>query len=171
LTGASAFGMYNGIGPISTNLTLDASVTHEKCDALGEAIAIPSGGTTPYTYAWSTGASGAQVTNLASGSYTVTVSDANGLNQSLTLQINGQTPIYDANGNLLCGNLCPDYLAPSGVTGTGLYSADNTLDSDATILTGNTIQYKAGQAIKLDEGFTVQPNAEFSAEIEDCNEN
>jgi len=87
ITGASAFGMYNGIGPSGGNLTLDASVTHEKCDALGEAIAIPSGGMLPYTYTWSTGANGAQVSNLTSGSYTVTVSDANGLNQSLTLQI------------------------------------------------------------------------------------
>lgn len=171
VTGATAFGMSNGIGPSSSNLLLNASVTHEQCNGPGGAIVIPSGGTEPYTYAWSTGADSPQVTNLASGTYTVTVTDANGINQSLTLQINGQTPIYDASGNLLCGNLCPVFLAPSGFTTTGLYSADHSIDADATVPTGNNTEYTAGQVIKLDQGFTVQPNAEFSAEIEDCNEN
>jgi len=160
--------MYSGAGASSSNLLLDASVTHEQCNGLGGAIAIPSGGTSPYTYAWSTGANTVQVGNLASGTYTVTVTDANGLNQSLTLQINGQTPIYDANGNLLCGNLCPEYLAPSGVTGSGLYNASNALNSDAIIPADNTAAYKAGQTIQLKSGFKVQPNAEFSAEIQDC---
>jgi len=168
ITGATAFGMYSGTGANSSNLILDASVTHEQCNGLGGAIAIPSGGTSPYTYAWSTGASTVQVNNLTSGIYTVTVTDDNGLNQSLSLQINGQSPIYDANGNLLCGNLCPEYLAPNGITGSGLYSANNTLNSDATIPPDNTTEYKAGQTILLKSGFEVPSNAEFSAEIEDC---
>ena len=171
ITGASAFGMYNGIGPISTNLTLNASVTHEQCNGLGSAIAIPSGGASPYTYAWSTGASSPQVNNLASGAYTITVTDDNGISQHLNLRINGQTPIYDTNGNLLCGNICPEYLAPSGITGSGLYGASNALNSDAIIPAGNTAQYKAGQVIELKSGFEVQSDAGFSAEIEDCNGN
>jgi len=113
-------------------------------------MSIPSGGIPPYTYAWSTGASSSQVSNLASGTYTVTVTDDNGVNQSLS------------------GNLCPEYLAPSGITGNGLYNASNTLNTDATIPAGNTAEYKAGQTIQLKSGFKVQPNAEFSAEIEDC---
>jgi len=168
LTGASAFGMYNGFSPSSNNIFLDAAVTHEQCNGLGEALVIPSGGIPPYTYLWSNGANNDEVSNLASGTYIVTVTDSNGLNQSLTLQINGQPPIYDANGNLLCGNLCPEYLAPSGITGNGLYSASNALNSDAIIPVGNTAQYKAGQIIELKSGFKVQPDAEFSAEIEDC---
>jgi len=168
VTGATAFGMYNGFAPNSSNIFLDAAVTHEQCNGLGKALIIPSGGTPPYAYVWNNGANTAQVNDLTSGTYTVVVIDSNGLNQSLTLRINGQTPIYDVNGNLLCGNLCPEYLAPSGITGNGLYSANNALNSDAIIPVGNTAQYKAGQIIELKPGFKVQPDAGFSAEIEDC---
>ncbi|MCE7996919.1 MAG: hypothetical protein HEP71_33465 [Roseivirga sp.] len=44
----------------------------------GAASATGTGGTTPYTYLWSTGATNASITNLPAGTYTVTVTDANG---------------------------------------------------------------------------------------------
>lgn len=53
-----------------------------------------SGGTTPYTFAWSTGANTAGITGLGTGSYTVTVTDARGCSRSLNAQIviNDQNP-------------------------------------------------------------------------------
>lgn len=45
--------------------------------ANGSATAQGAGGTAPYTYLWQNGAVTAAVTGLASGSYTVTVTDAN----------------------------------------------------------------------------------------------
>ena len=44
----------------------------------GTATATASGGTSPYRFSWSTGASTAAITGLAAGVYTVTVEDANG---------------------------------------------------------------------------------------------
>ncbi|MDQ3108977.1 MAG: gliding motility-associated C-terminal domain-containing protein, partial [Bacteroidota bacterium] len=45
----------------------------------GLMTAIPSGGTLPYTYSWNpTGQTTATATNLCSGIYTITISDANG---------------------------------------------------------------------------------------------
>ena len=44
----------------------------------GQAAAIASGGTPPYTYLWNTGHSGAHITGLSAGKYFVTVSDSRG---------------------------------------------------------------------------------------------
>jgi len=72
---------------------------HEQCSMLGKATVETYGGTPPYFYSWSTGANTAEVENLPSGTYTVVVSDVAGNSESLTVQINGQIPIYDNNGN------------------------------------------------------------------------
>ncbi len=44
----------------------------------GKVTAVPFGGIPPYTYHWSNGATTAQITGLPEGTYTVTVTDANG---------------------------------------------------------------------------------------------
>jgi SdrD B-like domain/SprB repeat/Secretion system C-terminal sorting domain len=44
----------------------------------GNASAVPAGGVAPYTYMWSNGANTAQINNLTSGTYTVTVTDSRG---------------------------------------------------------------------------------------------
>jgi gliding motility-associated-like protein len=46
-----------------------------------------SGGIQPYTYAWSNGMSGAIISNLCDGTYTVTVTDANGCTTQATYTI------------------------------------------------------------------------------------
>ncbi|MCO5726095.1 SprB repeat-containing protein, partial [Robiginitalea marina] len=44
----------------------------------GSASVAPTGGTPDYTYLWSNGATGATATGLSAGTYSVTVTDANG---------------------------------------------------------------------------------------------
>lgn len=55
------------------------SVTAVNCNggANGSINIAPTGGTTPYTFAWSNGATSQNITNIRAGSYTVTVTDAN----------------------------------------------------------------------------------------------
>ena len=54
-----------------------ASTTNVNCGGVnnGSATVYATGGTTPYSYLWSNGMTGSAVTNLASGTYTVTVTD------------------------------------------------------------------------------------------------
>ncbi len=77
----------NGCGPFAEPITLtqpDAIVVdgqisqHVSCTGGndGSVTAVVSGGTTPYTYAWSNSATTSSVSGLTAGNYTVTVTDA-----------------------------------------------------------------------------------------------
>ncbi len=63
-------------------LNANATATDQSCFNTidGTATATPTGGTTPYNFAWSNGASTSSLTGLAAGTYTVTVTDANNCN-------------------------------------------------------------------------------------------
>ncbi|WP_161622665.1 T9SS type B sorting domain-containing protein [Cesiribacter andamanensis] len=69
--------------------SLSAVVTDAACNgaASGALVLTVSGGTAPYTYLWSNGATSKDLENLLAGSYTVTATDANGcsLQQSFTI--------------------------------------------------------------------------------------
>lgn len=56
------------------------------CD--GTATITPSGGTGPYNFAWSNGATTATATNLCAGVYTVAITDAAGCTENVTVTIN-----------------------------------------------------------------------------------
>lgn len=59
----------------------------------GFATINASGGTTPYSYAWSNGSSGMTTTGLAAGSYNVVVTDFRGCSITRTATINQPFPI------------------------------------------------------------------------------
>jgi hypothetical protein len=63
-----------------TELDINAAGFSATCYGVcnGQGNVIPSGGTTPYQYSWSNGATTATVNNLCVGTYTVTVTDAHG---------------------------------------------------------------------------------------------
>ncbi len=55
----------------------------------GQATAgTPSSGSSPFTYAWNNGQTGATATGLSSGNYAVTVTDANGCTSSQVVSVN-----------------------------------------------------------------------------------
>lgn len=52
---------------------------------------------------------------------------------------------------------------------SGVYQASNQINSTGTIPDSSSVNFKAGQLIRLRRGFSAEMNADFSAEIEDCN--
>ncbi|MGQ3014646.1 MAG: SprB repeat-containing protein, partial [Flavobacteriales bacterium] len=76
-------------------LTASASVSSDyngqdiSCNGAsdGSALALATGGTASYVYAWSSGAAQASATGLAAGTYTVQVTDANGCIANTTVTL------------------------------------------------------------------------------------
>ena len=78
----------------ASSLGLTITPTHGSClSPLGSAIANATGGTAPYTYMWSNGASTSSALALNPGNYSVEVTDANGCTLSESVQIMGSTTI------------------------------------------------------------------------------
>jgi hypothetical protein len=75
--------------PTMLSLALPATID-ASCDAScdGQAVAMPIGGSFPYTYSWTGGSTKSTATNLCSGSNTITVTDANGCKASQSFSIN-----------------------------------------------------------------------------------
>ncbi len=64
---------------VTENVFVQATVTHPTCgNADGAISAVASGNAPPYQFTWSNGSTGPNLTNLATGTYTVTATDANG---------------------------------------------------------------------------------------------
>jgi gliding motility-associated-like protein len=90
----------------------------------GTASSTASGGTAPYTYTWMPGSiTGQNISNLAAGTYTITVADFNGCTATNSVTVTQPTAIALTTGstNSTCGN--PNGSANVSATGgTGAYT-------------------------------------------------
>ena len=70
----------NTVAFVLDNLELTGTVTNVLCklENTGEIDITPSGGAPPYTFSWSNSTTSEDLNGLVSGTYTVTVTDANG---------------------------------------------------------------------------------------------
>jgi gliding motility-associated-like protein len=76
-------------------LIFSGSSTNVSCNggSNGTASLSPSGGTPPYSYSWSNGPTSQNVTGLSAGSYTATITDANGCVEDTSFIISQPPPI------------------------------------------------------------------------------
>ena len=99
------------------------SVCLPNCN--GTATANPTGGTSPYTYAWSTGATTKKILYLCAGTYTVTVTDKNGCTTVCQTTIVGNccniSLVPSSSENTNCAPQCNGTLGVSASGGSGSY--------------------------------------------------
>jgi len=80
-------------------ITIGKNTVAATCgSANGSATAVPNGGTAPYAFSWSNGASTGSVSNIASGNYQVTVTDAMGCTATRNINVpNSSGPVISIN--------------------------------------------------------------------------
>ncbi len=103
----------------------------------GSGAGVITGGTKPYTYAWSTGATGDTATNLVPGINTLTVTDAHGCTVTASVNVVNPPALKDSNSVTNgCHNSSNGTATsiPSG--GTGPYSWSWSTGSTSNLVTG-----------------------------------
>src|SRR5205823_2350964 len=91
----------------------------------GEAILNPNGGTSPYTYLWSNSSTLQNLSNISAGSYSVTVTDANGCSAAAAftiLQPDSALSFTSAVTNVLCNGQSTGAISTIPIGGTPAYS-------------------------------------------------
>lgn len=118
-----------------TALTVTPSATNISCKGgnNGSIDLVVNGGTGVKTFLWSNGATSQNISGLASGSYSVTVTDANGcINNATSVTITepatAVTVSLQSKSNVTCFGLSNGSIlvTASGGTGTITYSKDDT---------------------------------------------
>ena len=128
----------NGCGPVTTTVTITeptavgvsiTSQTNVVCNggSTGSATAAGSGGTTPYTYAWSNGATTATASSLAAGTFTVSVTDASGCGPAsttvtITEPVTAVSASITAQTNVACNGESTGSATAVGSNGTTPYT-------------------------------------------------
>ena len=121
-------------------LTINPNIRDVNCfgDNTGRIRSNVTGGTAPYTYSWSTGNTGANLNNRVAGTYSLTVTDANGCsvtqnNMTISQPAMALSKLSEAKTNPSCagGNDGAVTINMQGGTGPYAYSWSNG-DTGAT---------------------------------------
>lgn len=122
--GCSGFDTIQVTEPPGMNITVqpyESACGHSD----GSAEATVQGGTAPYSYAWTSGANTATATNLAAGSYNLTVTDAGGCSSTTTTIIGEYLGVEAGfNSNYITGALPFETLFNNTSTGASSYLWD-----------------------------------------------
>ncbi|MEM7575734.1 MAG: SdrD B-like domain-containing protein, partial [Bacteroidota bacterium] len=178
----------------SSNLNLSAIVTDAACngEASGAIDLTVSGGTAPYSFSWSNGATTEDISGLLAGSYTGTVTDANGCTASATVVVDEpaaievvvQAPIIECGGTatgsitaIPNGGTGPyTYMWSNGGTGsfienlaTGIYSVTVT-DANGCMATAEAISLselpELSCTVVVEQEATMGNNGSLSVQVD-----
>jgi hypothetical protein len=165
-TGAGSFNVTSGLHPFTvvdntgctssimlivtepTAITLSTNSTDEIIGLDGTASVTASGGTAPYSYLWTpSGQTGANATGLASGTYNLEVTDANGCTETTQVQVGSQVGLNEDGisskislyPNPATEQLYISSLMDSDPTEIKIYSIDGQLVSKLDFTSGNLI--------------------------------
>jgi hypothetical protein len=133
------FVQYKSLGATATATSATGSVATD-----GAVNLAVTGGRSPFTYAWSNGATTQNLTNVAPGTYTVTVTDANGCTTTASATVGirvAACPVPGQNGFTVF-----TFTAPSSNTGTGTnklarYSNVATLNGQSIDMIADVLSY------------------------------
>lgn len=99
VTVTDANGCTGNSTPVTINepplLTLSSAAVPATCNGVcdGQLVAVPGGGTQPYTLNWSTGCTTLSCSNVCAGTYSVILSDVNGCTATGTVTITEPPPL------------------------------------------------------------------------------
>lgn len=154
--------------PQALNANVSAQDESSAAANNGSASANPYGGTWPYTFLWSTGATTSTISQLDAGVYTVTVTDANGCTTTGTAIVgtgNSQATYCEAKG---------DFPWVDWITGVQVNSLDNSSGkSQYSDFTAMTTSLNAGSnyTVFLSNSYSWQTYDEYWKVWIDYNQN
>lgn len=129
------------------------SITHVTCGAdCDGSISIDSisGGTAPFSFAWSTGETGSSLTDLCAGPYGVTITDANGCTFQTVFNVNGPAPLVitlDSLGNATCTNTGDGQIEVTVTGGSAPYTYQWVYEGTDTLASQDILGALAGNYV------------------------
>ena len=159
---------------LSTNIGLEQAISCSTAQD-GSLAALPNGGTPPYNYLWSNGQTDSIATNLASGTVSLTITDANGCQAQESFTLDAPPPMFvnttasnvacfgDSSGTavaLVSGGISPySYLWSSGDT---LQAASNLPAGTYTVTVTDSNNCMETASVTIDQNPPISLSTDYS---------
>ena len=147
--------------------SLSSTSVNTTCDLLNGSINLTaSGGVMPYTFSWSNGETTEDLNNILAGTYTVTVTGANGCTKTLSATITNSNPTFTVNSTIVANTNC-DGTGNGSITQTVTPAGSYTFEWDNASTTQNqtgllpgtyVVTVSAGGSCTVVKTYTVPDN-------------